>query len=234
MSAPTRWPQGAHLLEFEVVLDVAGSDANGVAHAGAAARGGHARPPRSPPSPPWRPAAHRRPRHRPTPARRAHRDQHAAGCAGQAGHGHAQLRLADRPGRRQDPGRPRHGRRRRRHAWTRLWWDRPYTLAGVDIGAGVATLHLLTSYGARQDIELRTDDDSHGRPLRGDHREAGDQVVAGRRRRAQPRRARATPSRSRRSTTARCAEGGRHQHRPIAAAGFDFQDVRAATRCETP
>lgn len=41
-----------------------------------------------------------------------------------------------------------------------LWWDRPYTLAGVDIGAGVATLHLLTSYGARQDIELRTGEDT--------------------------------------------------------------------------
>ena len=39
-----------------------------------------------------------------------------------------------------------------------LWWDRPYTLAGVDIGAGVATLHVLTSYGARQDIELHTND----------------------------------------------------------------------------
>jgi beta-lactamase class A len=41
-----------------------------------------------------------------------------------------------------------------------LWWDRPYTLAGVDIGAGMATLHLLTSYGARQDIEIRTGDDT--------------------------------------------------------------------------
>jgi beta-lactamase class A len=41
-----------------------------------------------------------------------------------------------------------------------LWWDRPYTLAGVDIGANVATLHLLTSYGARQDIDLRTGDDT--------------------------------------------------------------------------
>ncbi len=39
-----------------------------------------------------------------------------------------------------------------------LWWERPYTVAGVDIGAGSATLHLLTSYGARQDIELRTDE----------------------------------------------------------------------------
>ncbi len=40
-----------------------------------------------------------------------------------------------------------------------LWWDRPYTIAGVDIGAGLATLHLLTSYGARQDIEIHTDDE---------------------------------------------------------------------------
>ncbi|MGK2870569.1 MAG: serine hydrolase [Mycobacterium sp.] len=41
-----------------------------------------------------------------------------------------------------------------------MWLDRPYTVAGVDIGAGSATLHLLTSYGAQQDIEIRTDDSS--------------------------------------------------------------------------
>ena len=41
----------------------------------------------------------------------------------------------------------------------RLWWDRPFTLAGVDIGASVATLHLISSYGARQDIRIHTDDD---------------------------------------------------------------------------
>lgn len=40
----------------------------------------------------------------------------------------------------------------------RLWWDRPYTLTGVDIGAGSARLHLISSFGAQQDIELRTDD----------------------------------------------------------------------------
>jgi beta-lactamase class A len=40
-----------------------------------------------------------------------------------------------------------------------LWWDRPFTLAGVDIGASVATLHLISSYGARQDIRIHTDDD---------------------------------------------------------------------------
>jgi beta-lactamase class A len=39
-----------------------------------------------------------------------------------------------------------------------LWWDRPFTLAGVDISASVATLHLVTSYGARQDIRIHTDD----------------------------------------------------------------------------
>lgn len=39
-----------------------------------------------------------------------------------------------------------------------MWWERPYRVAGVDIGAGSATLHLLTSYGARQEIELHTDD----------------------------------------------------------------------------
>lgn len=40
-----------------------------------------------------------------------------------------------------------------------LWWDRPFTVAGVDIGAGMATLHLLTSYGARQDIRIHTNDE---------------------------------------------------------------------------
>ncbi len=40
----------------------------------------------------------------------------------------------------------------------RLWWDRPYTLTGIDIGAGSATLHLISSFGALQDIELRTND----------------------------------------------------------------------------
>ncbi|MCV7418016.1 serine hydrolase [Mycolicibacterium litorale] len=39
-----------------------------------------------------------------------------------------------------------------------LWWDRPITATGVDIRAGSATLHVKTSYGAAQDIELRTDD----------------------------------------------------------------------------
>jgi beta-lactamase class A len=40
-----------------------------------------------------------------------------------------------------------------------LWLDRPITVAGVDIGAGQATLHVLTSYGVAQDISLRTNSD---------------------------------------------------------------------------
>ncbi len=41
-----------------------------------------------------------------------------------------------------------------------MWYDRPYSVAGVEIGAGAATLHIVSSYGARQDIELHTDDSS--------------------------------------------------------------------------
>lgn len=40
----------------------------------------------------------------------------------------------------------------------RMWWDKPFTVSGIDVGAGQATLHLLTSYGVGQDIELRTGD----------------------------------------------------------------------------
>ena len=37
-----------------------------------------------------------------------------------------------------------------------LWLDRPITVTGIEIGAGQAKLHTLTSYGAAQDIDLRT------------------------------------------------------------------------------
>ena len=39
-----------------------------------------------------------------------------------------------------------------------LWWDRPYALTGSEVGAGWARLHLVSSFGARQDIDLRTND----------------------------------------------------------------------------
>jgi len=40
----------------------------------------------------------------------------------------------------------------------RMWWDRPFTVTDVDIGAGNATLDVVTSYGVGQTITLRTDD----------------------------------------------------------------------------
>ena len=40
----------------------------------------------------------------------------------------------------------------------KIWWDRPFTVTGVEIGAGHATLHVLTDYRVAQTIELRTDD----------------------------------------------------------------------------
>ncbi|OBJ70606.1 serine hydrolase [Mycobacterium sp. 1274756.6] len=39
-----------------------------------------------------------------------------------------------------------------------LWWDRPYTLDGVDVHANSATLRLTASYGAHQDVDIRLDD----------------------------------------------------------------------------
>ncbi|HEV7855258.1 MAG TPA: serine hydrolase, partial [Mycobacterium sp.] len=40
----------------------------------------------------------------------------------------------------------------------KIWWDRPFTLTGLEVGAGHATLHVLTSYQVSQTIELRTND----------------------------------------------------------------------------
>jgi beta-lactamase class A len=40
----------------------------------------------------------------------------------------------------------------------KIWWDRPFTLTGLEVGAGHATLHVLTSYHISQTIELRTND----------------------------------------------------------------------------
>ena len=39
-----------------------------------------------------------------------------------------------------------------------LWWERPFTLSGVDYYAGLVTLHLVNSFGAGQDIEIHTDE----------------------------------------------------------------------------
>ncbi|XCI60757.1 hypothetical protein MPNTM1_01888 [Mycolicibacterium parafortuitum] len=40
----------------------------------------------------------------------------------------------------------------------RIWWDRPFTVTNVDVGAGWATLDVRTSYGVAQTIKLRTDE----------------------------------------------------------------------------
>ncbi|MDY6995241.1 MAG: serine hydrolase, partial [Actinomycetota bacterium] len=40
----------------------------------------------------------------------------------------------------------------------RMWWDRPFTVTDVEVGAGNATLDVVTSYGVEQEIALRTDD----------------------------------------------------------------------------
>jgi len=39
-----------------------------------------------------------------------------------------------------------------------IWWDRPFRVTGIDVGAGQATLHVLTSYNVAQNIDLRTND----------------------------------------------------------------------------
>jgi len=49
-----------------------------------------------------------------------------------------------------------------------LWYDRPYTLTGVDIGAGWANLHVISSFGAQQDLELRTNDQTMVKSLKVD------------------------------------------------------------------
>lgn len=40
----------------------------------------------------------------------------------------------------------------------RIWWDRPFRVTDVEIGAGHAKVGVLTSYGVAQEIDLRTDD----------------------------------------------------------------------------
>ncbi|MBX5488673.1 serine hydrolase [Mycolicibacterium hassiacum] len=41
----------------------------------------------------------------------------------------------------------------------RIWWDRPFTVQSIEIGAGRATLDVETSYGVEQRITLATDDE---------------------------------------------------------------------------
>jgi beta-lactamase class A len=43
-------------------------------------------------------------------------------------------------------------------AMENLWWDRPFTVSSVDYYAGLVKLHLRTSFGAEQVIDIHTDD----------------------------------------------------------------------------
>lgn len=40
----------------------------------------------------------------------------------------------------------------------RIWWDRPFKVTDVEIGAGQAKVGVLTSYGVAQEIDLRTNE----------------------------------------------------------------------------
>ena len=40
----------------------------------------------------------------------------------------------------------------------KIWWDRPFTVTGMETGARQVRLHVLTSYRVAQDIELRTNE----------------------------------------------------------------------------
>ena len=108
----------------------------------------------------------------------------------------------------------------------RLWLDRPYTVAGVDLKAARATLHLVTSFGARQDVEIHTDDggnvDSFDVKLQEPKITSWQDVDAVL---AQIRRSLFVSGveGQRRPVSARC----RHQHRRILTAGIDFQALRA-------
>ncbi len=60
----------------------------------------------------------------------------------------------------------------------KLWWDRPFTLRGVDLKAGAATLQLTTSYGAQQEIRIHTARRHIGGRVRPHHAAPEDLVVA--------------------------------------------------------
>ncbi len=177
---------GASLLEFEVVLDVAGSKPR-LSRRRAAPRRALALSaaaalvvtPRSG----LLPVTLRRRRTRRTPDHRS-TPRTPPGSAGPADHGHAELGLADRPGRSSHPGRCPTRWTRSKPPWKSLWWDRPFTLDGCGHRRqrGHAAPHLLLRRAPRHP-------DSHRRHRRGrsvrprDPTTADDQLMAGRRRR---------------------------------------------------
>ena len=115
-----------------------------------------------------------------------------------------------------------------------LWLDRPITVAGIDIGAGQATLHVLTSYGVAQDIQLRTNTDglvdrfevSLQRPvIKSWHDIDAELTKSGARYSYQV--SKVIPE----GPAGKCVNGRGHEHRPFAAAGVDLQTLCAACGC---
>lgn len=45
-----------------------------------------------------------------------------------------------------------------REVMENLWWERPFTIADVEYYAGRVTLHLVNSFGVKQDITIHTDE----------------------------------------------------------------------------
>ena len=84
----------------------------------------------------------------------------------------------------------------------KIWWDRPFTLTGLDIGAGHATLHVLTSYSAARPSNCAPTKQALSTGSRCRWSSPSIKNVEGHRRRDLPRRVRSTHIRCRRSTTA--------------------------------
>ena len=94
--------------------------------------------------------------------------QHAPGAARQADHGHAQLRLADRHRRGPHHGCPGSRSTASPPPWATCGGTVRSPSRGIDIGAGSATLHVLTSYGVGTGHRAAHQRRRHGRSVRGD------------------------------------------------------------------
>ena len=121
------------------------------------------------------------------------------------------------------------------HTMDGMWWDRPYTLAGVGHRRQCRPpCTCVSSYGARQDIELHTDDDSllvdrfvvttQTPPI-----ESWADVDA-----VLSKTGARYSYRVSKVDDGRCEQLAGHQHRRISAAGIDFQVCTCCTRSPKP
>ena len=150
-------------------MDVAGTGADGVTRRRAQRRRDGGRWPPSRSSSPWLAAAPTPARLLGQPPRTACRIEHqhpARGC------GPSRPWTCSTPIGRSAPSASRRwprptGRRASSPRMENLWWDRPFTVTGIDVRRGAGHAAPADSYGAAQDIDMRTDDERHGRPVRG-------------------------------------------------------------------